>query len=117
MNLARLESEMQYVSLSDEEIKKRLSPEDIRELQNAFDLFDEHNLGYIPKPDLAHMLSSIGYNLTQSFLDNLVAIVDVDNNGKIDFSEFIDLIANLETEEKHDNDGKFNWLQHDKMIN
>ena len=107
MTSAQLESVMHYESLSSKEIEKRLSPDDIRELRNAFDLFDEHNLGYIPEPDLARMLSTIGYNLRQNTLDNLVAIVDVDKNGKIDFSEFIDLIANLETEEKHDKDGKF----------
>ena len=100
-----MDTEMQYESLTPEEIEKRLSAEDIRELRNVFELFDEHNLGYIPQPDLRDMLSSIGYNLTNSLLDHLVAIVDVDNNGKIDFEEFLDLIANLETEEKHDKDG------------
>ena len=100
-----METVLKFDSLTPEQIQERLSAADIHELRKVFNLYDEHNLGYIPKPDLRDMLSSIGYNLTNSMLDNLVAIVDVDNNGKIDFDEFIDLIANLETKEKHENDG------------
>ena len=39
-------------------------------------------------------------------MDNLVTLVDMDNNGVIDFNEFLNLIANLESKEQNGTDGK-----------
>ena len=66
--ITSMDDKIQYECLSNEEIEKRLSPEDIKELRNAFEQFDVHNLGYIPKPDLGGMLRAIGYVISQ-YLD------------------------------------------------
>ena len=49
---------------------------------------------------------SPGYNLEDKEVDILIAIVDHDKNNKIDFGEFLHLVATLETEEKREVDGK-----------
>ena len=93
-------------ALPPRQVRARLTPEDISELRGAFRLFDKHNLGYVLKPDLREMLKTIGYNLNDKTLETLITKVDVDNNRKIDINEFIVLIANLESEEKQEEEGK-----------
>ena len=93
-------------ALTQEQVRERLTPEDIHELENAFQLFDKHNVGFVLKPDLREMLQTIGYNLNDKELEHMITTVDVDNNRQIDIDEFIVLIANLETEEKHEEESK-----------
>ena len=101
------------VSLTDEltpeQVRSRLTQADIYELEDAFQLFDKHNVGYVLKPDLREMLKTIGYNLNDKELEHMITKVDVDNNRKIDIDEFIVLIANLESEEKHESECKLRW--------
>ena len=79
-----------------------LSHEQIRELRMAFDHFDSAKKGYVLKPDLRKMLRIIGYNLEDKEVDIMITIVDHDKNNKIDFGEFLHLIATLETEENRE---------------
>ena len=54
--------EMGDVKMSSAQIKKVLTPEHIRELRRAFQVFDKEKQGCIRKPDLRKMLGTIGYN-------------------------------------------------------
>ena len=62
-------------SLTDAQVRARLTPEDIIELRGAFRLFDKHNVGYVLKPDLREMLKTIGYNLNDKTLETLITKV------------------------------------------
>ena len=53
-----------------------------------------------------YFLFTSGYNLEDKEVDILITIVDHDKNNKIDFGEFLHLVATLETEEKREVDGK-----------
>eukprot|EP00493_Phyllostaurus_siculus_P004441 UN04462 len=99
-----MEREMSFnqEDLTPDQVRSRLTPNDIAELEEAFQLFDKHSLGYVLKPDLREMLKTIGYNLNDKELEHMITKVDVDNNRKIDIDEFIVLIANLESDEKHE---------------
>ena len=83
----------------------RFTPNQIREYNDAFCMIDKDNKGYITTFQLKDMLKTIGYNPTQKDLENLIIIIDADGNGQIEFHEFMDLIDNLETEEKHRKEG------------
>ena len=85
---------------------QRFTDEQIREYNDAFCMFDKDNLGYILSINLRDMLKTIGFNPSDTLLENLTIVIDADGNGKIDFHEFIDLIDKLETEEKSETDGK-----------
>jgi len=79
----------------------RFTQDQIREYNDAFCMYDKENVGSIPSTELRDMLKLIGYNPTDQLLENLSILIDLDGNGRIDFDEFIDLIDQLETEEKN----------------
>ena len=54
------------------------------ELRRAFQVFDRDNSGTISTEELRDVLRSIGENLTDSELDEMMNQVDVDGNGTID---------------------------------
>ena len=54
------------------------------ELRRAFQVFDRDNSGTISTDELRDVLKSIGENLTEAELDEMMRQVDVDGNGTID---------------------------------
>lgn len=90
---------------------QRFTKQQIDEYRDAFVMFDKNNVGSIFSGELRDMLKTIGYNPTDQLLENLSIVIDHDSNGLIDFAEFIDLIDNLETEEKSELDGKLKTLR------
>ena len=54
------------------------------ELRRAFQVFDRDNSGTISTDELRDVLKSIGENLTDAELDEMMTQVDVDGNGTID---------------------------------
>ncbi|XP_065665737.1 calmodulin-A isoform X2 [Hydra vulgaris] len=85
--------------------KQRFSPDQIREFNDAFLLLDTNDQGYLPISHLKEMLLTIGYNLTDDYLQRLTLTVD-DGNGKLVFDEFMELIDLLESNDKHEKDAK-----------
>lgn len=83
----------------------RFTDEQLREYNDAFCMFDKSDLGYILSTELRDMLKTIGINPTDNLLENMMIVVDQDSNGKIEFTEFIDLIDKLENKEKNDIEG------------
>jgi calcium-binding protein CML len=62
----------------------------VKELSATFVVFDRDSDGRISKSELGTVLSSLGDNLSDSELDELMAKVDGDGDGFIDLQEFID---------------------------
>lgn len=59
------------------------------ELRQAFRVFDKSGCGYITPSDLRAVLQNIGEDLTEDEIDEMIAEVDIDGDGRIDFEEFI----------------------------
>ncbi|XP_076449597.1 neo-calmodulin-like isoform X1 [Babylonia areolata] len=59
------------------------------ELRQAFRVFDKSGCGYITPSDLRAVLQNIGEDLTEEEIDEMIAEVDIDGDGRIDFEEFI----------------------------
>jgi hypothetical protein len=57
-------------------------------LERAFRGFDENRDGEIDYGEFARGLKSLGAELDQQQLDDLITILDTDGNGTIDYSEF-----------------------------
>ena len=100
---------MDFQRLTPRQIEERLSSEHIQHLRSAFKSFDKQKTGYILKPDLRNLLKSLGHNPPDNVVDELILSVDLDLNKKLDFDEFLEMIANLESvglEEENDSAGK-----------
>nr|TKW30026.1 hypothetical protein SEVIR_2G007300v2 [Setaria viridis] len=58
------------------------------QIKAAFDLFDRNMDGFITVEDLGAVLESLGQNNTAFELQSMIAMVDSDGDGAINFEEF-----------------------------
>ncbi len=55
-----------------------------QELMNAFTVFDKDGSGTISSEELRNVLKSLGENLTDSELDEMIKLADKNGDGHID---------------------------------
>jgi len=70
-----------------------MGEERLIQYKEAFAKFDQDSAGIISSKQLRHLLRTLGHNPKDGELRELVNQVDVDENGKIDFNEFIIMIG------------------------
>jgi calmodulin len=62
--------------------------------KEAFKIFDKHSEGYISTKELGTIFNSLGINISEEDLIEIITIYDNDqNNSMIDFITFLDIIA------------------------
>lgn len=62
--------------------------------KEAFQIFDKHSEGYISAKELGTIFNSLGINISEEDLIEIITIYDNDqNNNMIDFITFLDIIA------------------------
>ncbi|ODV59269.1 calmodulin [Ascoidea rubescens DSM 1968] len=71
----------------------KLTDEQITEFKEAFSLFDKDNDGKITTKELATVMRSLGQNPSESELKDLINQIDANNDGFIDFAEFLAMMA------------------------
>uniref|UniRef100_A0A8I6Y668 EF-hand domain-containing protein n=1 Tax=Hordeum vulgare subsp. vulgare TaxID=112509 RepID=A0A8I6Y668_HORVV len=69
-----------------------LSKEQIDEFRAAFSLFDKDGDGTITAKELGTVMRSLGQRPSEEELREMIAEVDADGNGVVDFSEFLVLL-------------------------
>ena len=70
-----------------------LTDEQIIEFREAFQAFDKDGNGSITTKELGTVMRSLGQNLSEAEIKEMIDIVDEDKNGTIDFQEFLHLMA------------------------
>jgi centrin-1 len=68
------------------------SDEPTREIRDAFNLFDIDGDGHIDHTDLKLTLNSMGFEFTKPEIARMIAEVDPNGTGVIDFEHFAELI-------------------------
>src|ERR1044072_829617 len=71
----------------------QLTEEQIAEFKEAFSLFDKDGDGTITTKELGTVMRSLGQNPTMAELAEMINEVDQDENGTIDFAEFLSMMA------------------------
>ena len=74
--------------------QQELTQEQIMEFKEAFCLFDKDGDGCITADELATVIRSLDQNPTEQELQDMINEIDSDGNGTIEFSEFLNLMAN-----------------------
>ncbi|KAK3033925.1 hypothetical protein RJ639_034725 [Escallonia herrerae] len=72
---------------------EHLTEEQIAEFKEAFNLFDKDGDGSITTKELGTVMRSLGQNPTEVELQDMINEVDADQNGTIDFPEFLNLMS------------------------
>ncbi|XP_075246684.1 calmodulin-like [Convolutriloba macropyga] len=83
---------------------KNLTPDQVAELREAFNLFDTDGSGSISTLELGEVLATLGEPATEEELATIIAEVDKDGNGEIDFPEFLQMMAGKLKERKLEDD-------------
>jgi len=69
-------------------VNENISMDFILEMKEAFQLFDKNGDGFISAKELGVLMRTLGRNPTEDEIMNIMNEIDVDHNGKLDFSEF-----------------------------
>ena len=65
-------------------ILNKIAPKDTQQnLQEAFEILDSENNGYINVPEFRHILTNLGEKLTNDEIDNIIIQLDINDEGKI----------------------------------
>ena len=70
-----------------------LTEEQIGVFKEAFSLFDEYGDGKITAKELGTVMRSLGQKPTKAELQEMIDEVDADDDGAIDFTEFLSMMA------------------------
>ena len=71
----------------------QLTEEQIAEFKEAFSLFDKDGDGTITTKELGTVMRLLGQNTIEAELQDMINKVDADDNGTIDFPEFLTMMA------------------------
>lgn len=59
------------------------------DMREAFQLFDRDCNGYISKRELKFVMISLGEQITEAAVENMMKEVDLDGDGRVNYEEFI----------------------------
>ena len=88
-------------------LDKNISMDFILEMKEAFQLYDKSGDGFLDGKELGELMRSLGRNPTEDEIYKLMAEVDVDHNGKLDFEEFTILMNEKITEDPIELQGSY----------
>jgi Ca2+-binding EF-hand superfamily protein len=60
----------------------------LKELKDAFDLFDADRSGTISAKELQKVMKAMEINCSKQEIEDLMRLMDADGSGSIDFDEF-----------------------------
>lgn len=72
---------------------QQLSAEELGEFREIFNLVDRDGGGSISKEELGELMDTLGINASQEEIDLMINEIDTDNNGEIDFEEFVAVMS------------------------
>ncbi|KAJ2670771.1 hypothetical protein IWW42_003804 [Coemansia sp. RSA 1085] len=72
---------------------RNMNEQNIKELKEAFALFDKDNNGVITRNELSRLMRSLNHNPTEEELNDMINEVDENGDGSIDFPEFVAMMA------------------------
>lgn len=64
-----------------------------QELKEAFRLYDREGNGYITTSTLKEILAALDDKLNNADLDGIIAEIDTDGSGTVDFDEFMEMMT------------------------
>ena len=70
-----------------------LSNEELAEFREIFNLVDRDGGGTITKEELGELMDTLGIDATPEEIDLMIHEIDQDNNGEIDFEEFVAVMS------------------------
>jgi len=73
--------------------KTELSPEQVEEIKEAFNLFDADGSGSIDYRELKAAMKALGIQVKKEELKKMITDVDTDGSGSVEFPEFLIMMS------------------------
>ena len=73
-----------------------------QQLRETFDLYDVDGSGGLDQEEIKQLMATLGHDLTDEEVSDMIAEVDEDGNGDIDYDEFVSMFKGI----KSSGDGK-----------
>ena len=91
----------QFEGIDFEELNEAtgLATDEIKCLKVCFDLFDTKKVEFLSADDLGEIMRAMGFRPTEEELKDLLAEIDEDGSGEIEFGEFCQLCATFLVED------------------
>merc|ERR1712170_148137 len=70
-----------------------LTSDEVEEIKEAFDLFDSDQSGAISVSELTSAMKSLGFDVKHAVVFQMIAELDADGSGEIEFEEFLDMMT------------------------
>ncbi|VVT57811.1 uncharacterized protein SAPINGB_P005881 [Magnusiomyces paraingens] len=70
----------------------QLTPEQVKEVRDAFEIFDKNKDGTISRDELGQVMRQLGLTPSETQIMDIIDSADIDKNGVIDINEFINLM-------------------------
>lgn len=95
-----------------------LPKDEVIEIKQAFDIFDGDGSGMIDPSELKQAFIDLGFTGQNKFVYQILAELDEDNSGGIDFEEFLRLATAKVTEKdsRADINKVFNSFDHNRQV-
>ncbi|KDO31633.1 hypothetical protein SPRG_03553 [Saprolegnia parasitica CBS 223.65] len=90
--MAAARTDLYYVP---ESLKREFSTHELAEFLDQFKAFDTSGDGGIDVNELSTMMASMNVHMERTELLQLIAAVDENNSGQIEFTEFVRMMSNL----------------------
>jgi hypothetical protein len=74
-----------------------ITPEELAKVKSAFTTLDNDNNGYITTDELSDMLAQCEISVSEAELPNVMAELDLDGSGHINFDEFMTYYAGMKS--------------------
>ena len=81
-------------------LERKLTEEDVADLWETFTMFDKDSSGTISLQELDGVMRKLGSSITHDELTEVINSVDVNNDGEIDFNEFVFMMKKIPDTEK-----------------
>mmetsp|Transcript_30289 Transcript_30289/g.77235 ORF Transcript_30289/g.77235 Transcript_30289/m.77235 type:complete len:155 (-) Transcript_30289:527-991(-) len=73
--------------------KVELSPEEVAEFREIFDLMDKDHGGSLNAEEIKQLMDMLGMRVRPDELDAILKEIDTDGSGQVDFDEFLQVMA------------------------
>ena len=83
-----------------------LGEEEICEIKEAFDVFDTDNSGVIKTKDLTEAMVSLGHDVKNHMIYQMISSLEMEGKTKMEFGEFLDLMTSKFGEKDNKDDIK-----------
>lgn len=78
----------EFLTMMARKMKDTDSEEEIKE---AFKVFDKDGNGFISAAELRHVMTNLGEKLSDNEVEEMIREADVDGDGQINYSEFVNV--------------------------